>query len=302
MQFSLACSVHVASRWSAVAAGWLALRRSLTAASHSAWLHAVALVSGIGLIAVTATPSVAGLLIDPSGGVTLWNSAVSVDDQVQTRALPFSATFFGATITSVDVSTNGNWNLGSSDSYGNTSLPTSPLALFAPLWDDLSIFAGSGQSIVEKAEPGAYYSVTWDVGTYNDPAPEATSRFQAILFGATTTVGGITFLPNDVVFAYDRVSARLRGGDATVGMNQGNGIDSAFLASTPGGIVTDATRSVLPTEPGAVSLFRPAGSGYTASVVTTTAIPEIDPAGLGSVLALVTGALGLVERKKRRRS
>jgi hypothetical protein len=28
------------------------------------------------------------------------------------------------------------------------------------------------------------------------------------------------------------------------------------------------------------------------------AVPEIDPAGMGSVLALVTGALGLLERRR----
>ncbi|MSR25471.1 MAG: hypothetical protein EXS06_00415 [Planctomycetaceae bacterium] len=38
--------------------------------------------------------------------------------------------------------------------------------------------------------------------------------------------------------------------------------------------------------------------GVTVSAVTTSAVPEIDPAGLGSVLALVTGALGLLERRR----
>jgi hypothetical protein len=33
-------------------------------------------------------------------------------------------------------------------------------------------------------------------------------------------------------------------------------------------------------------------AGFTASV------PEIDPAGMGSVLALVSGALGLLERRR----
>ena len=33
---------------------------------------------------------------------------------------------------------------------------------------------------------------------------------------------------------------------------------------------------------------------------TTSAVPEIDPAGMGSVLALVTGALGLLERRRLR--
>ena len=37
------------------------------------------------------------------------------------------------------------------------------------------------------------------------------------------------------------------------------------------------------------------------SVTVSTAVPEIDPAGMGSVLALVTGALGLRERRRRDR-
>jgi len=38
--------------------------------------------------------------------------------------------------------------------------------------------------------------------------------------------------------------------------------------------------------------------GVTVNAVTTSAVPEIDPAGIGSVLALVTGALGLLERRR----
>lgn len=38
--------------------------------------------------------------------------------------------------------------------------------------------------------------------------------------------------------------------------------------------------------------------GYT--VITTTPVPEIDPAGMGSVLALVSGSLGLLERRRLR--
>jgi len=36
------------------------------------------------------------------------------------------------------------------------------------------------------------------------------------------------------------------------------------------------------------------------AVAPTSSVPEIDPAGMGSVLALVTGALGLLERRRRR--
>ena len=41
-----------------------------------------------------------------------------------------------------------------------------------------------------------------------------------------------------------------------------------------------------------VNLAAPAYAGSPAPV------PEIDPAGMGSVLALVTGALGLLERRR----
>ncbi|MFM7242575.1 MAG: formylglycine-generating enzyme family protein [Planctomycetaceae bacterium] len=37
-----------------------------------------------------------------------------------------------------------------------------------------------------------------------------------------------------------------------------------------------------------------------ASPASLVAVPEIDPAGMGSVLALVTGALGLIERRRKR--
>jgi hypothetical protein len=37
------------------------------------------------------------------------------------------------------------------------------------------------------------------------------------------------------------------------------------------------------------------GATFTSSA---SAVPEIDPAGMGSILALVTGALGLLERRR----
>lgn len=44
------------------------------------------------------------------------------------------------------------------------------------------------------------------------------------------------------------------------------------------------------------------GAGRTVSLnVVSPAVPEIDPAGMGAVLALVTGALGLFERRRSRR-
>jgi hypothetical protein len=35
------------------------------------------------------------------------------------------------------------------------------------------------------------------------------------------------------------------------------------------------------------------------SITGSTPVPEIDPAGIGSVLALVAGALGVLERRRK---
>lgn len=45
----------------------------------------------------------------------------------------------------------------------------------------------------------------------------------------------------------------------------------------------------------------PSGPVTFNAVIASSGVPEIDPAGLGSVLALVTGAIGLLERRRSRR-
>jgi len=40
------------------------------------------------------------------------------------------------------------------------------------------------------------------------------------------------------------------------------------------------------------------GDAWVLGTTGSAAVPEIDPAGIGSVLALVTGALGLLERRR----
>ena len=44
------------------------------------------------------------------------------------------------------------------------------------------------------------------------------------------------------------------------------------------------------------------GISETLTVASPSSVPEIDPAGMGSVLALVTGALGLLEQRRRKRA
>ena len=45
--------------------------------------------------------------------------------------------------------------------------------------------------------------------------------------------------------------------------------------------------------------YQPIGNNtFQINVAPSSAVPEIDPAGMGSVLALVTGAIGLIERRR----
>lgn len=249
----------------------------------------------IALVAAS-QPARAGYLIDPSGGTTLWNSGTSYDDQTLSRSLGFTMDFFGTPVSTLSVSTNGNLNFAGSYAYVNQPLSNSP-AMIAPLWDDLYIYQGSGQTITEKAVAGQYYSVTWDVSQFSNNVPRF--QFQVVLFGGTTSINGTTYRPDDIVFAYNRVDANFLNGSATIGLSRGDGT----FATLPGlagsdGLASSSQATLLPTAPGALLLVRPDGSGgYGGSFVTAVPEPKgwcIAMAGVGS------GALWLRRRGLRK--
>jgi len=224
------------------------------------------------VLAAHETPATAGYLIDPTGGTVLWGDSFNVDDQTVRRSLGFTASLFGTPFTEVDVSTNGNLNFSANVSYNNQAFPTGA-AMIAPLWDDHYIYAGTGQKITEKAVAGQYYSVTWDVSQFSNNLPRF--QFQVVLFGGTTTIGGTTFLPNDIAFAYQRVDADFRGGNATLGLNKGDGTFSTLPSLVgSGGYLGNAQTSLLPTAPGSVLLARYDGSSGYGGSLTTAVVPE----------------------------
>jgi hypothetical protein len=226
-------------------------------------------ITSSGMFAVTALALLAGapqqraqkLLVDPTGGTVL--SSVNDDDSVYGgRALGFSGSFFGTAHTTVDVCSNGHLNFSGDNNYSNGPMPGGPAHINA-LWDDLFVYGG--QSITEKVNPGVYYSVTWDIGTYN--FGHVHHIFQAVWFGAATTIGRVDFLPNDIAFCYESVGADPW--DATVGLDSGSG---AFvpLPGDADGFFDQTGRALLPVFPrsGKIILFRPAGSSYTAIDIT----------------------------------
>ena len=227
---------------------------------------------------ITARTANADLLVDPTGGTSLIFS--DPDNSVRTgRPLGFTGQFFGVNETTVDVSTNGNLNFSGNSSFADGIFPRST-ARIAPLWDDLLLNDASTvpnappSAIVEKVSPGVYYSVTWE-NVYRTTSlnPNKTDTFQAVWFGAATTIGGFTFQPNDIAFAYQMVNADFDGGAATVGVNKGSANAAAILPGSANGVITATTKNLLPLAVGQFVLFHPNGAGgYVASIQSAAAM------------------------------
>jgi uncharacterized protein YhjY with autotransporter beta-barrel domain len=229
------------------------------------------------VLAMRPCEAVAGLLIDPSGSTAL--ILPGVDDIVSPgRSLGFTGNFFGVPLATVDLSSNGNLNFSNSNSFGNGAFPSSAVGgagIVAPFWDDL--VTGTG-SVLEKVSVGNYYAATWLDNRGFGSGGNFT--FQAAWFGSAQTVNGISFLPDDIVFGYETVSGAL---SATVGLNKGDGVNSAVLPGTTDGQITEP--SLLPLGPTQYLLFRPNGAGsYNVIFLDLAQIAQLAlPQSLGDV-------------------
>ena len=221
-------------------------------------------------------------LINPTGGTLLFTADITHINEVSVgRSLGFTGNFFGNPVSTVDVSTNGNLNFDGDSDLFNMPLPdASDTARISSLWTPLTLNADDGSSIIEKQDPGVYYSVTWDnLETF----PNSTGRqsFQITWFGAAATIQGFSFLPDDIAFSYQSVGAPFEPdssndlGSATIGLDAGDGTNFVPLPGTPDGLITDA--SLLPINSNSFLLFRPDGQGsYTPSIqqLNASSVPE----------------------------
>ena len=262
-----------------------------TKSSAIAWRFICNSLLCLTLCNISQTAAKAGYLIDPVSGTVLFNDSTNYDDEVVSRSIGFTASFYGQSFTSITVSTNGNLNFSGTASYTNSGFPNST-AMIAPLWDDLYIFAGTGESIVENAVAGQYYAVTWDVSQYSYAVPSY--QFQTVIFGADTNISGYNFLQNDIVFAYQRIDANFRGNSATIGLNAGDGIQFATLPGLINGNITDAEAGLLPTGAGQFTLMRYDGTGYQTSIVNVPEPSSFVLFGLG------LGAVAIYRKKRGR--
>jgi len=238
-------------------------------------------------------PAEADLLIDPTGGTVIFDDSSNFDDAVSiSRPLNFTFNFFDIPISAVDVSTNGHLNFIGDADFFNVPMPDPfMIARISPLWDDLIINAGNGAFIIEKGEPGVFYSVTWvnmEVLYAESGNSSGTARqtFQAVLIGAPTTIRGYSFVPGDIVFSYEFVDAAfaddLGAIGATVGLDKGDGLTFIPLPGDDDGLITNAQKNLLPTGVGAWIVFRPNGMGsYNAFVTPEPSLAILLMVGLG---------------------
>jgi hypothetical protein len=224
----------------------------------------------------------AALLVDPTGGTPLLTDSTDDDDVAAGRPLGFPFSFFGGDPqTAVDVAINGNLNFSKDRGYANSPMPSADTARISPLWDDLVMMPGD--SIVEKVQPGVYYSVTWTV--HNRLIPLSHHVFQVVIFGQATRIGKLSFRANDIVFAYESLTPTLDKGSATVGLDAGDG--SAFVTvpdlAAGGGDARSLYTATLLNLGGGLLVFRPNDEGsYTLPNLTNHLPVAVPDAGYGS--------------------
>ncbi|MEA3212480.1 MAG: hypothetical protein QOE70_5537 [Chthoniobacter sp.] len=223
------------------------------------------------------------LLIPPSGGTVLWGDDASYDDLVMGgRSIGFDFSYFGSEgFTNVAVTTNGNLVViadgddpnpeGAAD-YENLHTP-SALTRVSPLWDDLEVMPHSGDAVIEKTNPGKWYSVTWMI--HERKLPTTHHVFQVVLFGDAVRLNGSDFAAGDIVFSYQEIGGTFDKRSATVGLDAGD--EGTFAAppglTAPSGVLPESEAKLLPIGRGGFILFRPDENGEYVSTVHINAPP-----------------------------
>ena len=253
-------------------------------------------------------PAVAFQDISGTGTPLAFSSA---DDGSATATLPFAFPFYGASYTSLGVSTNGLITLGgTSTAYDNAAIPTAaaPNAFIAPYWDDLH--QRSGTAYTGTLGDGRFVVQWTNWGRYSPSSGESLT-FQVIL-----SPGG------EIEIQYGTVTTTV-GNSATVGIENADGTDglpvavnAAYIASdkavrfTPPTLWITASPSSGSVAPGASGTFdvtfdatELAEGTYTADLVLSTNDPDhatiTIPVTLtvgeddGSISIVVDGARGM---------
>ncbi len=144
-----------------------------------------------------------------------------LDDGYTTVNLPFSFSYYGASYSTVNVTTNGNLQFTSAITNpvnSNIPSPAPPNAAIYPFWDDLYLVnQGNIYTTVSGTTPNRKFVVEWrGVQHYDAGGPYGNYTFEVILEEGSNTI----------TFQYQSISgADGDGGSATVGIENAAGSD-----------------------------------------------------------------------------
>jgi len=250
-------------------------------------------IVAIVFVALWTPVSVAGIILEPTGGATVLSGPA---DEVQVRLLnnrsyvtpsstgSFNGKFYNQPVTDLWISDNGNLNFdGTSGGFFPNPFTTST-RLIAPFWDDFIFLEGS--QIINHSIPGSYLAITWkdaflfnDTDLINNPPPgmDADSfrrTTQVVWFERDMNLRGFDFKKDDIAFGYSGFS--LESIDATIGVSLSNSVFTGIPGGINGSISSPDPNNLIPWDENEFLLFRPTtdGSSYTASTGQLTAVPE----------------------------
>jgi hypothetical protein len=220
-------------------------------------------------------PLSAGLIVAPSGSDTVVSG--SADDSIfGPFNLNFGFDFYGAAVTQVNISSNGNVQFSTTDAnYANQAFPYST-AMIAPLWDDYFLPPGD---IRYNNTVANQFTVIWNgAGVFATPS---LITAEAILLGAGN---GFGYAANSIIVSYGAITGT-NDNSATAGLTNG----FTLRACVPGGAsdCTFTTAQILALQNRAFLFTPEVGSapGFSVSEISGAAVPE--PA------TLLLGGLGL---------
>ena len=221
----------------------------------------------------SASPAAADLLIDPTGGTSLVFS--DPDNSARNRPLGFTGQFFGLDKTTVDISTNGNWNFTAKHVFCGRRVSSLHRPHCAAVGRPDAEYR---QRVYARNDCGENESrrllfLHLDERLPNDELESGKDRH--VSSRLVRRGGGdwnLRVQKNDIAFSYQAVNADFDGGAATVGVNLGSANAATPLPGTTNGVITSATKNLLPLTNHQFVLFRVnIVGGYDASVQTSAA-------------------------------
>ncbi len=179
-----------------------------------------------------------------SGGPGVAPDYRNDDWSTNSIALPFNFCFYGQTINSVYINNNGNVSIGATYStFTANSFPSATYVMIAPFWGDVDT-RGALSGIVYYKVTATHIIVQWDHVGYYGIHDDLLNTFQLIITDGNDTIippgDNVSFCYKDMQWTTGDASSGVGGfggTPATVGINQGNGIDyiQVGLYDTAGG-------------------------------------------------------------------